>query len=86
MKHTMVDNYSLDNNEKEIISKAIDIINNIYRELSEVPTICIDEQNIDPLLTELMLSVLNMELRKIYSIFNCLDDDARNKLKREITK
>ena len=84
MKHVVVDNYLLDDNEKEIISKTIDIINNISEELSYIPTIGIDEQNIDPLLNELMHIILNMELRKVYSIFNGFSPDVVDKLKREI--
>ena len=84
MKHVVVDSYVLNNDEREIISKATEIINNVSKELSDIPSICIDEQNIEPLIDNLMYSVLNMELKKVYSIFNCLGSDGVDKLKREI--
>ena len=86
MKHTIVDNYFLSDDEIVIINSAIEIVDKISEELYDAPRFSIDEQNVDPVLNKLIHSVLNMELGKIYSIFNCLDDDARNKLKREIAE
>ena len=86
MKHTIVDNYFLSDDEIVIVNSTIEIINKISKELYDAPRLSIDEQNVDPIVDKLMRSILNMELGKIYSVFNCLDDEARNKIKREIAE
>jgi len=72
--------------ERETLKKAADILFGIYTEMCNTPTYIIDEQDFDSSVEELVKTALQVEMGKIYSVFDCLPEENKQNIRKEICK
>lgn len=84
MKHEVVEKFILNEDEKKVLRDASMILNNMLDTEWDVPTVLVDEQDIDPKITMLLNIAIQVEDKLIWSTFNCLSNEQRSRLQKEI--
>ena len=72
--------------ERETLKKATDILFKIYTEMCNTPTYIVDEQDFDSSVEGLLKTALQVEMEKIYSVFNGMTEEGKENIRKEIYK
>lgn len=83
MKVEVTEKIKISSDEKLCINKATEILNTIINNLTD-ETAIIDEQDFTDEIESLLTAALKLENKRIFSLFNMLDQHARDEITKEI--